>query len=174
MNKIEPISCRGSVLPLLGTIFLLLFPVFFASCGSDEPDDRDNKPTTGSVTAKQLVGDWTLVRDNILYSELDSQKSDVIQNYSGNSYPFYKYYRIKLIDDAITEWIEVSSTGTDLSFKTEMTLEKDNLISLDTKEVVGTILHYDKDHTWDNLRIKWAPNSKFNSNDAPVISTYMN
>ena len=68
--------------------------------------------------------------------------------------------------------VEVSAAGSSIGETKIFKLEGDDLKTMDGI-VAGTITHYDKGHSWDNLRIEWNKDYYPISFNAPVVSTYM-
>ncbi len=158
---------------LLSTFMVVLLALCFVSCDNDEPENNgDNNPTVGIVTADELAGEWTLVKDNVLYSKVNSLKQDEIITYSGNTSPKYHFYNVSVSEDDIISIEEVSITGSAIGNTKTFRLEGNDLKTMDGI-VAGTITHYDKAHSWDNLRIEWNKDYSPVSFNAPVISTYM-
>jgi hypothetical protein len=158
---------------MLSAMMMLMMIVPFVSCGSDEPENSGNDaPEASLVTASELVGEWTLVRDNVLYSSVDSSKDDEVISYSGQSYPRYRFYKVMVSDDDVITMTEVSASGSSMGTPMQFTLEGNNLKTMDG-DTAGTITHYDPAHAYDNLRIEWNKDYSPISFNAPVISTYM-
>ncbi len=152
---------------------MALLSMSFASCVSDEPDSgKDNEPVQGIVTANELVWVWTLVKNNVLYSQVDPGKSDEVISYSGNASPRYRFYNVTISEDGILTMVEESVSGSAIGASIQLTLNGNDLIAADGK-VAGTIEHYDVSHSWDNLRIKWNAEYSPIRFGAPVVSTYM-
>ncbi len=152
-------------------VILMAFPI--VSCDNDEPEDKDdNEPSAALVTATELAGEWTLVKDNVLYSKENSSKQDEVISYSGNSYPKYHFYNVTVSEDDIISFAEVSASGSVIGNSIQLELDGNDLKTVDGK-VAGTIQHFDKSHAWDNLRIEWNKDYSPISFNAPVISTYM-
>lgn len=152
---------------------MALLSTSFASCVSDEPDSgKDNESAQGIVTANELVWVWTLVRNNVLYSQVDPGKSDEVISYSGNTSPRYRFYNVTISEDGVLTMVEESVSGSIVSAPIHLTLNGNDLIATDGK-VAGTIEHYDASHSWDNLRIKWNAEYSPIRFGAPVVSTYM-
>lgn len=156
------------------TMMVLAVTMSITSCDSDEPDNGgDDNTSTGIVTESELVGTWTLVMDNVLYSEVNSQKTDETITYSGNSSPSYKFYKVTVSDENILSVTEVSVSGSKIEDSVEYTLKGNDLIIAQSDNVAGTIENYNPDHSWNNLRIKWNTDYAPIKYGAPVISTYM-
>lgn len=160
---------------LLSSFMAVIMAICFVSCDKDEPENKDNKdddkPTVGMVTANELAGEWTLVKDNVLYSKVNSSKQDEVINYSGNTSPKYHFYNVTVSEDGIISMTEISVNGSTIGNTKKFQLEGNELKTLDG-DVAGTITHYDKAHSWDNLRIEWNEDFSPISFNAPVISTY--
>lgn len=158
---------------LLSTFMLVLMAISFVSCDNDEPENNDdNNPTVGIVTANQLAGKWTLVKDEVLYSQVNSSKMDEVITYSGNSSPKYHFYNVSVSEEDIISIVEVSETGSVIGSPKKFSLEGNDLKTTDGV-VAGTITRYNKSHSWDNLRIEWNKDFSPITFNAPVISTYM-
>ncbi len=158
---------------LLSIVTVILMAFCFASCDNDEPENNDNNgQATSIVSANELAGEWTLVKDVVLYSKTDTSKSDETISYSGNSAPRYHFYRVSVSDNEVISITETSASGSIIGKTLELKLDRNNLMTLDGKKA-GTITNYDKSHSWDNLRIEWAIDFSPISFNAPVISTYM-
>lgn len=156
------------------TFVVLAASVSFVSCGNDEPDNNEsNGNTPVLVTASELVGTWTFVKDNVLYSEINSQKEDEVISYSGNSSPLYHFYKVTASEDKEITIVEVSVSGAVTGSPIKYTLKDNQLVNIIDGKVAGTIEYYDAKHSWDNLRIKWNKDSSPIQFGATVISTYM-
>jgi len=159
---------------ILSAIMAVLMACCIVSCDNDEPvNNDDNEPSSvGLVTASELAGKWTLVKDNVLYSQENSSKRDEVITYSGNSAPRYHFYNVTVSDDDVISIVEVSASGSVIGSPIQLELYGNDLKTLDGK-VAGTVLHYDKGHSWDNLRIEWDKDYSPISFNSAVISTYM-
>lgn len=169
--------CVGmSLHSLLRAFMALAISIGMAACDSDEPEngsDDPNTPASGIVTEAELVGKWTLVKDNVLYSEINPQKKDDVITYKGGSAPYYHFYKVTASDDGIISIAEVSASGSVIGSSLQYTLRGNDLVTADEQKVAGTIESYDPKHSWDNLRIKWNQDLSPLKFGAPVISTYM-
>lgn len=154
---------------------ILAFVICVASCDSDEPEstgiEEGNAPSL--VTTEDIIGKWTLVKDNVYYSEINPEKEDEVITYRGNAAPYYHFYNVTSSDSGIITITEVSATGSTIGTIGRYTLDGNNLVIVETEAVAGTIEHYDTKHTWDNLRIKWNESYSPIQFGAPVTSTYM-
>lgn len=166
-------AVRHSLHSVFCALMVLAISMSFASCDSDDPENGGDNSSTGIVTDAELVGTWTLVKDNVLYSEVDPRESDEVISYSGNSSPRYKYYEVSLSEDGILSVTEVSASGSTVGDTVDYVLKGNNLITVEGNNVAGTIEHYDSKHAWDNLRIRWNADYSPVKFGAPVISTYM-
>lgn len=108
----------------------------------------------------------------VLYSQTDPSKQDETINYSGNSAPRYRFYKVSVSDDEVISITETSVTGSTTGKTLEFNLDGNDLMTLDGQKA-GTITNYNPDHSWDNLQIEWANGHSPISFNAPVISTYM-
>lgn len=165
---------RGQYISLLLSSFILvLMAISVVSCDNDEPENNDNNnPEVGIVSADKLAGKWTLVQDEVLYSKINASKKDEVITYSGNTSPKYHFYKVSVSEDDIILIEEVSVTGSLVGSPKTFHLEGNDLMTMDDI-VAGTITHYNKAHSWDNLRIEWNKEYSPVTFDAPVISTYM-
>lgn len=157
---------------LLGLVTVILMAFCFTSCGDDEPES--NEEATSIVSANELAGKWTLVQNVVLYSQTDPSKQDETIDYSGNSAPRYRFYKVSVSDDEVISITETSSaTGSAIGKTLEFNLDGNDLMTLDGQKA-GTITNYNPDpRAWDNLQIEWANGHSPLSFNAPVISTYM-
>ncbi len=176
-KNFEPNAKKLAGRSFIGIIMAVITAFGIVSCDSDEPENEnenndDKNPVTGIVAANELAGKWILVKDNVLYSKVNSANQDVTIVYSGNSAPLYHFYQITVSEDAVIDMVEVSVYGSTIGTHIKLKLEGDNLTALDGK-TAGKILHYDKQHSWDNLRIEWTKEYSPISFNAPVVSTYM-
>lgn len=164
---------------LCKTTFIALMVAFASltvtSCGSDdEPNNEEgDKPQTTLVTESDLVGEWTLVKNNVLYSESDPKKGDEVIDYSGNSYPRYRYYKISVSEDNTITMAEITASGYSTGDPVKYTLKGNNLVTVEGNHNAGAIENFDPNHSWDNLRIRWNKDHSPIDFGVPVISTYM-
>lgn len=158
---------------ITSVVLVIIMAFCTASCDNDEPENNeDNNPSIGLVTANELAGTWTLVKNNVLYSQVNSSKQDEVIDYSGNATPKYRFYNVTVSEDDTLTITEVSASGGVIGNPMQFVLSGNDLKTLDG-EVAGTVSHYNKSHSWDNLRIEWNKDYSPISFDAPVISTYM-
>lgn len=158
---------------ILFFVMMISMTLMFTSCGDDEPEKGGDENSVGSiVTATDLEGSWTLVKNRVLYSETGSGKSDETIDFSGNSAPYYRYYKVTLTDDGMINFVETSATGRYVGDVMQFELKNDQLLTKDG-EVAATVQNYNPGHSWDNLRVKWTAEYSPVSYGAPVVSTYM-
>ncbi len=142
------------------------------ACGDDDEPDSSGNQDQGIVDASDLVREWTLVKNIVYYSEVNSTKPDQTIDYSGTSSPKYRFFKVSLIDDNTLSWQEKSATGSSIGSAVAYTLNGDNLI--DNKgNIAGKVEGFDISHSWNNLRIKWLANTDMNTFGAPCMSFYM-
>lgn len=159
--------------PVLCAVMALFMTVCVASCDNDEPGDGGgDQSVAGIVTADELAGEWTLVQNKVLYSEVNPSKQDEVISYSANSTPRYRFYKVSVTDEDVISIVEVSASGSVVGTAMQLEMEGDNLIASDGN-VAGTVTHYNKSHSWENLKIKWNKDYSPMPFNAPVISTYM-
>lgn len=155
----------------------LMLGAGMSACGSDksdEPEEGDEPSGPAEpvlMTAGEMAGSWTLVKDLVLYSETDSSKEDETVDYSGNSYPKYKFYEVSVSEEEVVNWQEVSVSGYPISDPLTFTLDGNNLVDEEGNRI-GKVTGYNLNHSWDNLSISWLPGYSTVAN-TPVISTYM-
>jgi len=175
MKKLSKLFFEHQLYSVICAVMVLALSMSISSCGDDEPENEGNgdTPQAGIVTESELAGEWTLVKDNVLYSQVNSQKGDETISYSGNSAPRYQFYNVSVTEDGIISMVEVSATGSVIGTPVEYTLEGNDLVTVKEKKIAGTIENYNPSHSWDNLRIKWNKDYSPIDFGAPVISTYM-
>lgn len=155
----------------------LMLGAGLSACGSDKSDEpgEGDEPSGPAepvlMTAGEMAGSWTLVKDLVLYSETDSSKEDETVDYSGNSYPKYKFYEVSVSEEEVVNWQEVSVSGYPISDPLTFTLDGNNLVEEEGNRI-GKVTGYNLNHSWDNLSISWLPGYSTVAN-TPVISTYM-
>ena len=160
---------------IMSICMMAMVAIALPSCGSDEPDDNGGGDSaTGMVTASELAGTWTLVKNRVLYSETDSGKDDKTIDYSGNASPRYKYYKVTVSDDVVITMVETSVSGSTVGTPVKYELKGNDLVLADNDKVVaGTVENYNPSHAWNNLQIRWNADYSPVSFGAPVVSYYM-
>ena len=173
LEKVNENSVKRYVSNIIGVLMVVAVSMSLASCGDDEPASGDSAIETPSlVNADQLAGTWMLVRDNVLYSEVNAQKTDEVINYKGNGAPYYHYYQVTVSDIGVITMVEVSVSGAVIGTPVSFTLDQNELVTVEGNEVAGTIELYNTSHSWDNLEIRWKEAHSPISFGAPVVSTY--
>lgn len=143
----------------------------FVSCNNDDPNDSDGQETS-LVTIDDLARNWTLVKDNVKYSEVDASKSDKIIDYSATSSPRYRFFLVEATSESTMTWQEQTASGSSVGKSITLTLNGNNLVD-EKGNIAGVVEDYNPAHSWNNLRILWKPNSSMNSYGAPCVSSYM-
>ncbi len=169
MNELKKFAswvlCAFAFVALIGT----------ASCGSDGDDGPDD-PTPSEkpiVNITQLSGEWTLVKNVVYWSKEDSGRDDEIIDYSGNTFPYYKYYTVTVDKEKdMMTWQEVSTNGSAISDKINLYLDG-NKIYDEENDLVGKVIAYDPSHSWNNLQILWEDEEGPVYFNASSLSTYM-
>lgn len=154
---------------MVSVVFLLTGAMVSCSDKNDEPKGPEDQV---KVSPSDLAHEWTLVKNIVFHSEADSSEEDETIDYSGNSYPRYRFYEVNVIDDSILSWQEKNANGISIGNPMEFTLDGDNLIDSEGN-ISGKVERYDASHTWDNLRIKWYPNTPMNNYGVACMSYYM-
>ncbi len=94
-------------------------------------------------------------------------------DYSVVTAPYYRYYRVTVIDDNILYIQEKSASNSNIGLPLGYLMTANNLTTLDGETIVGTIEKLDNKHSWNNIRIKWNKGYSPVFFDAPVVSTYL-
>lgn len=158
---------------IIGFVLSIIIAFCIVSCDKNEPTDNEgNAPATGIVSANELAGKWTHVKNNVLYSQVDSSKKDEVIDYSGIASPKYRYYNVTVSEEGVIIITEVSTSGSAIGNPIELELSGNDLKTLDG-QIAGTVVNYNKSHSWDNLRIEWKKDYSPISFNALVITTYM-
>lgn len=180
MKKIATKSFfKQSLKGIIAFSMTLLLSLSLTACGSDEPDDNENgnennPPAKVEINPSSLAGKWMLIKDEILYSEVNPNQSNETIFYKGGSAPYYKYYMVSCDDEGVLSMYEYSIVNnSQISTTMKFKLDGKKIVGIDDNKELGTIETLDKKHSTDNLIIKWNKDSSPQGIDAPVISTYM-